>query len=252
LPARPRPRAALLRTRGVPLPRSNPDIGDDEWGTPCRDTLRQGPADSRRDARRPRKSLAPGGHPRRLPGRGCALGRGRRLRGAALRASARLLRSRLPAVAHPTLGGGSGRAGARSPAGASCGRARVAHLPSSRYALECPRKPRGRSSAGGRAAGLCGHERHAADSERSTRWIEELLEPVARLRPEVDLLENAHPAPRAAGRPDHLLHVQVLEGHLVEIGALPALSTDRQLALPAPMSPRRVLVADALHAEAEQ
>src|SRR5215475_15002361 len=84
----------------------------------------------------------------------------------------------------------------------------------------------------------------------SPRRVEELLEPVPRLRAEVDLLEHADPSLRSARRAHDLLDVQVLEGHLVEVGGLPALAADRELALPAAVSPGRVLVADALHAEA--
>src|SRR5262245_52841823 len=86
----------------------------------------------------------------------------------------------------------------------------------------------------------------------SLRRVEQLLEAVAVMGPERDLLEHADALLAAARRAHHLLDVLVLDRHLVQVVDLPALAADRQLALPETVPPGRVRVADALHAEADQ
>ena len=53
-------------------------------------------------------------------------------------------------------------------------------------------------------------------------------------------------------RAHDLLEVLVLERHRVEVGDLPRLARDRELALPHAVAPLGVHVADALHAEADE
>src|SRR5262245_29637724 len=87
---------------------------------------------------------------------------------------------------------------------------------------------------------------------RSGRRVEEALEAVLRVRPDADLLEHADAGLAAAARAHHLLDVLVVERVLVQVSHLPRLAGLRVLALPLAVPPDRVLVADSLHAEAEQ
>src|SRR6476661_7577887 len=92
-------------------------------------------------------------------------------------------------------------------------------------------------------------------SSDATSWsggVEELLEAVAGVGAERDLLEHADPDLVAGRGAHHLLEVLVLEGHRIEVGDLPRLARVRELALPHAVAPLGVHVADALHAEADE
>src|SRR5262249_14508541 len=95
----------------------------------------------------------------------------------------------------------------------------------------------------------------ATCSSRSRSWsggVEELLEAVAGVGAERDLLEHADALLVAARRAHHLLQVLVLERHGLQLVDLPRLASVRELALPHAVTPLGVHVADALHPEADE
>src|SRR5262249_29312813 len=87
---------------------------------------------------------------------------------------------------------------------------------------------------------------------RGSGGVEELLEAVARVGAEADLLEDTDADVVTLRRAHDLLEVLVLERHRVELVDLPRFAADGQLALPQPVAPLGMHVADALHAEAVQ